>query len=89
LRKPAVANRLEIAKLDAIRQWMSSPDGPLALWDSEERALTAELTADLKLMLEESNIKASGLNLPIELDRLTLPSAPAVVPTPTRRSRRL
>ncbi len=74
LHKPRQANRIEIHRTQLIREWMTSPTGPLTIWEREREAFTNDVLLEVRATILASRplsdlASAHG----IDIDELTAP----------------
>jgi ElaB/YqjD/DUF883 family membrane-anchored ribosome-binding protein len=76
LRKPGTVNQIEVHRTRIIRDWMTSPTGPLDIWERELEAFTGDVLTEVRTAVLASqplgDLRSSQI---IDIDELTAPKS--------------
>ncbi len=76
LRKPRQANQIEVHRTRVIREWMTSPTGPLQIWNWELEAFTSEVLTEVRTAVLASHpLSEFRSSQVIDIDELTAPKS--------------
>jgi len=78
LRKKRDENKVEVRKMQVIREWMTTPTGPETIWKQEFDSFTNDVLAAVRAALRDNSsgpLSEFGVSAVIDIDQLTVPKS--------------